>query len=389
MSDETTEQPYRSVEGLRIERRRPVLRIRPRPAREAQRPRPTPCGGLIGALSAGRSRRVRARDRAAWRRRSLLRRRSTSSAATPGDVRPRVGQHPAPPADQAHRLIELLLPRRRRSSAAVQGWAAGIGLQLVLASDFAVVDRRRPSLGALRRSGASPPTVGHLVAAPPDRRGPGPRDAPVGRGRLGRRRRRAGAWCTGRAGQRARRRGARPWPSGWRRRPRWPSGLTKWLLHAGTILATRLNSCRTKPWPWSCRRAAKTFVRVWPPSWRSGPPTSADDEHARRGAGIGGRLDVGATTPVDEVLAAVRAWLEDEVPASWLAAGRRGGPAEVRTVRTRADYEAWYPVFGVSGLVAPTWPVEYGGLGCSADRGAPRSKRSCGRSTSDGSILWA
>jgi alkylation response protein AidB-like acyl-CoA dehydrogenase len=78
--------------------------------------------------------------------------------------------------------------------------------------------------------------------------------------------------------------------------------------------------------------------------------------------GNGGRLDVGATTPVDEVLAAVRAWLEGEVPASWLEAGRRGGPAEVRTVRTRADYEAWYPVFGVSGLVVPTWPVEYGGL---------------------------
>jgi alkylation response protein AidB-like acyl-CoA dehydrogenase len=78
--------------------------------------------------------------------------------------------------------------------------------------------------------------------------------------------------------------------------------------------------------------------------------------------GTDGRLDVASTTPVDEVLTAVRAWLEDEVPASWLAAGRRGGPAEVRTVRTRADYEAWYPVFGVSGLVVPTWPVEYGGL---------------------------
>jgi alkylation response protein AidB-like acyl-CoA dehydrogenase len=30
-----------------------------------------------------------------------------------------------------------------------------------------------------------------------------------------------------------------------------------------------------------------------------------------------------------------------------------------------ADYEAWYPVFGSSGLVAPTWPVSYGGLGVS------------------------
>jgi alkylation response protein AidB-like acyl-CoA dehydrogenase len=31
-------------------------------------------------------------------------------------------------------------------------------------------------------------------------------------------------------------------------------------------------------------------------------------------------------------------------------------------VRPREEYEAWYPTFGRSGLVAPTWPVEYGGL---------------------------
>ena len=84
-------------------------------------------------------------------------------------------------------------------------------------------------------------------------------------------------------------------------------------------------------------------------------------------AGAGGTLDVGPETPVDEVLVAVRAWVDDAVPAGWLAAGRRGGPAEVRTVRTRADYEAWYPVFGASGLVVPTWPVEYGGLDLAPD----------------------
>jgi len=75
-----------------------------------------------------------------------------------------------------------------------------------------------------------------------------------------------------------------------------------------------------------------------------------------------GRLDVGPDTPADEVLEAVRAWVAESVPPAWVAAGRRGGPAEVRTVRTRADYEAWYPVFGASGLVVPTWPVDYGGL---------------------------
>jgi alkylation response protein AidB-like acyl-CoA dehydrogenase len=78
--------------------------------------------------------------------------------------------------------------------------------------------------------------------------------------------------------------------------------------------------------------------------------------------GAGGRLDVGPDSPVDDVVTAVRAWLGEAVPPAWVAAGRRGGPAEVRTVRTRADYEAWYPVFGASGLVVPTWPVAYGGL---------------------------
>jgi alkylation response protein AidB-like acyl-CoA dehydrogenase len=31
-------------------------------------------------------------------------------------------------------------------------------------------------------------------------------------------------------------------------------------------------------------------------------------------------------------------------------------------VRTRAEYEAWYPVFAASGLVVPTWPAAYAGL---------------------------
>ncbi len=73
-------------------------------------------------------------------------------------------------------------------------------------------------------------------------------------------------------------------------------------------------------------------------------------------------LPVGPDTPSDEVLAAVRDWVEQTVPRAWVEAGRRGGPSEVRTVRTRQEYEEWYPVFGASGLVVPTWPVAYGGL---------------------------
>jgi alkylation response protein AidB-like acyl-CoA dehydrogenase len=73
-------------------------------------------------------------------------------------------------------------------------------------------------------------------------------------------------------------------------------------------------------------------------------------------------LPVGPRTPADEVVAVTRAWVEEHVPVSWREAAARGGSAALRAVRTRADYEAWYPTFGASGLVAATWPREHGGL---------------------------
>jgi alkylation response protein AidB-like acyl-CoA dehydrogenase len=75
-----------------------------------------------------------------------------------------------------------------------------------------------------------------------------------------------------------------------------------------------------------------------------------------------GLLSIAPDGPGDDVAAVVRAWVEAELPPAWIEAGRRGGAAAVREVRTRADYEAWYPVFGRSGLVAATWPRAYGGL---------------------------
>src|SRR5690606_18535312 len=50
-------------------------------------------------------------------------------------------------------------------------------------------------------------------------------------------------------------------------------------------------------------------------------------------------------------------------PGAWRLAGEQGGPRAVRQVRTPEEYRRWYPVFGASGLVVPTWEVEYGGLG--------------------------
>jgi alkylation response protein AidB-like acyl-CoA dehydrogenase len=74
-------------------------------------------------------------------------------------------------------------------------------------------------------------------------------------------------------------------------------------------------------------------------------------------------LDVDASTPVEECVARTEAWVVEHVPLAWREAAARGGNSAIREVRSRADYEAWYPVFGASGLVMPTWAREYGGLG--------------------------
>jgi hypothetical protein len=58
-----------------------------------------------------------------------------------------------------------------------------------------------------------------------------------------------------------------------------------------------------------------------------------------------GRLPLAPDAALEDVVSAVRDWIESAVPAAWVEAGRAGGPAAVREVRTRADYEAWYPTF--------------------------------------------
>jgi len=71
----------------------------------------------------------------------------------------------------------------------------------------------------------------------------------------------------------------------------------------------------------------------------------------------------GPDVDVDTAVAAVREWVAANVPPAWREAGERGGPRAVRTVRTVAAYQEWYPTFGRSGLVVPTWEVAHGGLG--------------------------
>ncbi len=78
---------------------------------------------------------------------------------------------------------------------------------------------------------------------------------------------------------------------------------------------------------------------------------------------IDARLRVDDTMSDGELAEVTHAWLDAHLPPAWRAAGDRGGVDAVRQVRDRRAYEEWYPVFGASGLVVPTWTVPYGGLG--------------------------
>jgi alkylation response protein AidB-like acyl-CoA dehydrogenase len=72
-------------------------------------------------------------------------------------------------------------------------------------------------------------------------------------------------------------------------------------------------------------------------------------------------IAIDASTTPDEASVRTKEWVEFHVPPTWRDAAARG-TAAIREVRSRAEYEAWYPTFAAAGLVAPTWPVAYGGL---------------------------
>lgn len=78
------------------------------------------------------------------------------------------------------------------------------------------------------------------------------------------------------------------------------------------------------------------------------------------------RLPITPKTSAVDAVEAVRQWIAAEVPAAWRSAAAEG-PAALRAVRTAADYRDWYPTFADSGLVAPTWLPEHGGLGVGND----------------------
>ena len=77
-------------------------------------------------------------------------------------------------------------------------------------------------------------------------------------------------------------------------------------------------------------------------------------------------LSITRDTTSGDAVDVVRQWVETEVPAAWRSAAAEG-PAALRAVRGPDDYRQWYPTFARSGLVAPTWLPEHGGLGIGND----------------------
>jgi 2-(1,2-epoxy-1,2-dihydrophenyl)acetyl-CoA isomerase len=159
MSDETTGEPYRSVEGLRIEQRGPVLEFEiDRPKKRNALTDPI-VAAMIGALSAaGPDESVRV---------IVLRGAGDHFCAgfdivgrNATDARPRIGSIQRRLPTEAHRLVELLLSTQTPVVCRVQGWAAGIGLHLVLASDFAVVDESARLWEPYAQRGFTPDTGG-------------------------------------------------------------------------------------------------------------------------------------------------------------------------------------------------------------------------------------
>lgn len=67
-------------------------------------------------------------------------------------------------------------------------------------------------------------------------------------------------------------------------------------------------------------------------------------------------LPIDQDTAVDEAEKTTDEWVAQTIPNQWQEAARTGGRAALHKIRTPADYDAWYPQFARSGLVAPTWP---------------------------------
>ena len=78
-------------------------------------------------------------------------------------------------------------------------------------------------------------------------------------------------------------------------------------------------------------------------------------------------LAVSRSDDAEAIRVVSQAWIDEHVPQAWKDAAPHGRTA-IRAVRSRADYEAWYPTFADSGMAVATWPVAYGGLDLTAEQ---------------------
>ncbi len=340
--------------------------------------------GLVDTLHRGCDRRPGARDRARPARASTSAVAPTSWPATRRrHAAPAPGQHPAPAADPGPPAD----PARVRGAGAggvpaCRAVAAGIGFSLALAADFTIAAADARASGSRSRergftadSGATwllPRRVGEVRArellllgrelSGADAAAWGAIHAAVPAGEL-----------DGAVDELVERLASGPTVT---------LGLMKWLLHAGRDVPLDQH-LRNEAFALELSSRTEDF-REGLSAFREKRDPKFDGQ-----VSVTTRLAIDAGTNEADAVAAVRAWVEVNVPRPWVDAGRAGGSAAVREVRTRAEYEAWYPVFAASGLVAPTWPVDYGGLDLSVAVARDGRAASSRRSTSAASTRSA
>jgi 2-(1,2-epoxy-1,2-dihydrophenyl)acetyl-CoA isomerase len=156
--------PYRSTEGVRVQRKGPLLEfVLDRPEKRNALTDPIVAAMLQGLSAAGPDESVRV---------ILIRGAGDHFCAgfdivgrNAGDERPRVGSIQRRLPTEAHRLIDLILTTQTPIVCQVQGWAAGIGLHVVLAADFALVDESARLWEPYAQRGFTPDTGGTWLLA--------------------------------------------------------------------------------------------------------------------------------------------------------------------------------------------------------------------------------
>jgi 2-(1,2-epoxy-1,2-dihydrophenyl)acetyl-CoA isomerase len=159
MSVNNGDSSYQSVDGLRVERNGPVLQL--------EIDRPTKRNALTDAMAQAMISALTAAGPDESVRVVVLKGAGEHFCSgfdivgrNAGDSRPRVGSIQRRLPTEAHRLIELMMTVQTPIVCQVQGWAAGIGLHLVLAADFAVVDESARLWEPYSQRGFTPDTGG-------------------------------------------------------------------------------------------------------------------------------------------------------------------------------------------------------------------------------------